>query len=102
MKEASLGMIMAEIKSVAKIENTDRLHVVKLAGNNREYQVATSLASHYQAADLVGKQVPLKVDVAPRIIHGVESNARFVAILHDGAPVLLVPESPVPNGAPVI
>lgn len=102
MKETSLGMIMAEVKSVEKIKTTDRLYIVKLDSNGREYQVATSLASYYKMSDLVGKQVPLKVDVEPKLIYGVESNARFVAILNDGRPVLLVPESPVTNGAPVI
>lgn len=102
MKEASLGMIMAAVKSVEKVEGTDRLFLVRLQGDGREYQVATSLASHYAPTDLVGKQVPLKVDVEPKVIYGIESNARFVAILNAGKPVLLVPETAVPNGAPVI
>lgn len=102
MKETSLGMVMAEVTSVEKVESTDRLYIVKLLGNDRQYQVATSLASYYPMSELIGKQVPLKVDVEPKVIYGIESNARFVAILNNGKPVLLVPESPVPNGALVI
>jgi len=102
MKEESLGIVIAEITSVEKVPETKSLYRVTLKGNNHNYQIATSLASFYQKSDLVGKQVPIKVDVEATILFGVKSDARFIAILSDNEPVLLVPETSVENGALVI
>ena len=102
MKEESLGILIAEIISVEKVENTDRLFHITLKGTDREYHIATSLASYYTRDELIGKQVPIKVDVASKTIFGVSSNARFIAVLHNKEPVLLLPETRVANGSVVI
>lgn len=102
MKEEDLGILVAEIVDVKKVENTERLFHVVLKSDVKDYHIATSLASFYEIDDLVGKQVPIKVDVEAKKIYGITSNARFIAILSNREPVLLVPEARVKNGAPVI
>jgi len=69
----------------------------------RIVQIATSLASFFDAGQLIGKQVPIKTDVETTLIRGVESEARFIAILSENdEPVLLLPEKAVQNGAVVL
>ncbi len=103
MKEDDLNIIIGTILSMDKVEGTDKLYLLKINAGQNQYQIATSLASFYKEQDLVGLQAPIKVDVSPRKILGVESNARFIAIMGaNGEPVLLLPQSKVPDGAIVM
>ena len=65
MKEENLGIVIGSILSIDKVKNTDRLFAVKIKVENRELIIATSLASFYKKEDLIGKQVPIKIDVKP-------------------------------------
>lgn len=103
MKEESLGIVIGTIVSVEKAENSDRLHIVRIDVGDRIVQIATSLASFFDEGQLLGKQVPIKTDVQTTNIRGVESEARFIAILSENKkPVLLLPEKAVRNGSIVL
>ena len=103
MKEENLGIVIGTILSIDKINNTNRLFIVKIETGNKIFTIATSLASFYNKEDLIGKQVPIKIDVKPTIIMGVKSEARFIAIMNsDKTPTLLIPEKKVDNGAIVL
>jgi tRNA-binding EMAP/Myf-like protein len=49
----------------------------------------------------VGKQVVIVANLEPAKLMGIESQGMILAASDDGRPVLLHPESPVPNGTPV-
>ena len=49
---------------------------------------------------LVGKQALYIVNLEPRTIRGLESNGMLMAV-GEGAPIFLVPESPVESGSKV-
>ena len=103
MKEEPLNIIIGTITSVEKAENSDKLHVVKLDIGDKTIQIATSLASFFSKDELIGKQVPVKIDVPTIEIRGVKSEARFIAIMGDNRePILLLPENKVRNGALVM
>jgi tRNA-binding EMAP/Myf-like protein len=53
------------------------------------------------AADLVGKEMLVLVNLEPRILRGEESNGMILAVNVGGKPVLLTPEEEVPPGSPV-
>lgn len=103
MKEETLNMVIGTILSMEKVENTDKLFLLKITAGANQYQIATSLASFYSEQDLIGRQVPIKIDVEPKKIRGVISDARLIAIMgSNNEPVLLLPQSEVPNGAVVM
>jgi len=103
VKEEALNMVIGTISSMEKVENTDRLFLLKISSGSTQYQVATSLASFYTEQELIGQQVPIKIDVEPKKIKGVMSNARFIAIMSENnEPVLLLPQSKVPDGSIVM
>ncbi len=103
MKEDTLNIIIGTVDSVEKVAGTDRLFLVRINAGRRNYQIATSLASYYKEQELVGQQVPIKVDVKPKKIRGVLSDARFIAIMNENKePVLLLPEHRVSNGSIVV
>ncbi len=103
MKEEALNIIIGTIYSMEKVGNTDKLFLLKIDAGGKHYQIATSLASFYKEQDLIGQQVPVKVDVEPKEIRGVLSNARFIAIMGSNKePVLLIPQCKVADGAIVM
>lgn len=103
MKEEALNIIIGTITSMEKVENTDKLFLLKIDAGDKHYQIATSLASFYTEQQLVGQQVPIKVDVEPKTIRGVLSDARFIAIMGDNRePILLTPQTKVTDGAVVM
>lgn len=103
MNEEPLGIVIGTIISVKKDENSDRLYVVGIDVGDRVVQIATALASFFDESQLVGKQVPIKVDVQTTTIRGVVSEARFIAIQGENKePVLLLPAKTVRNGAIVL
>ena len=103
MKEEALNIIIGTIISVEKAENSDKLYVVKLNIWDKIIQIATSLASFFDENQLIGKQVPIKIDVPILKIRWIKSEARFIAIMwKDKNPILLLPENKVHNWALVI
>jgi methionyl-tRNA synthetase len=103
MLEEQLHMVIGTILSVEKVAGSDRLFLVRVDAGEANYQIATSLAFFFQPQELVGLQIPLKIDVEPKIIRGVYSDARLIAVMNDNQrPVLLVPQRSVYNGAVII
>jgi len=54
MNEEALNMVIETILSSEKVENSDRLHLVKVDLGDHVVQIATSLASFFNASDLIG------------------------------------------------
>jgi methionyl-tRNA synthetase len=103
MKENPLNIVIGTISSLEKVEGTDKLFLLKINTGENEYRIATSLASYYQKNELVGQQIPIKIDVEPKKIRGVLSDARFIAVMDENKePVLLVPQHKVSNGSIVM
>ena len=102
MDEPNLGIVIGTVISAEKVPGTNRLHIVKVDVGDKILQVATGVPGDFEPGFLVGKQVPLKVDVPPVKVRGIESQARFITTMGDGGKtVLLLPEKKVPNGSKV-
>jgi methionyl-tRNA synthetase len=103
MKDEELGIVIATVISAEHIEGTQRLHRILLESTDGEkLQIASGIAGDFPAGYLIGKQVPILVNVKPVKIRGILSQARFLATSDtENKPVLLVPESFVPAGSKV-
>ena len=100
MKESELGIVIGTIKSTEKVAGTNRLHIIKINIGDKEVQIASGVPGDFEPNGLVGKQVPVKIDVEPVKIRGIESNARFLAVAGENQEtVMLFPEKSVPNGS---
>ena len=71
--------------------------------------IVSGIAQYYLSEQIIGKQVPVVMNLAPRIIKGIESNG-MVLFAIDGSvvdgvaghtPVMLNPEKNVPPGSVV-
>jgi tRNA-binding EMAP/Myf-like protein len=103
MNEKNLGIIVATVIEAVPVPGTQRLHRILLdAGGGKQVQIASGIAGDFAPGYLVGKQVPILVDVSPIKVRGVLSEARFLATKGNGGkPVLLCPVEVVPSGVSV-
>ena len=62
-------------------------------------QVVAGIAEFYQTAQLIGKEIPVLVNLEPRTIRGTESHGMILAADVEGKAVLLHPEKEVPPGS---
>ncbi|KKW17170.1 MAG: Methionine-tRNA ligase [Parcubacteria group bacterium GW2011_GWA1_50_14] len=64
-------------------------------------QVIAGIAEYYNPEDLIGKEMPVLVNLEPRKLRGFDSNGMILAVGADDKPVLLYPEEEVPPGSVV-
>ncbi|MBA7507682.1 Methionine--tRNA ligase [subsurface metagenome] len=55
--------------------------------------------SFFEPNHLIGKELPVLVNLEPRNFKGIESQGMVLAVDVDGKPVLLQPEKEVPPGS---
>jgi methionine--tRNA ligase beta chain len=97
---AKLEIRMGTILEVERVPGTDRLLRVVVDMGNEKRQVVAGFGHKYKPEDLIGKQVPIVLNIEKAVIRGVESNGIFMAIDDDGA-TLLVPQTSVMNGSKI-
>jgi len=63
-------------------------------------QIMAGIAESYpNPQDLVGKQIPIIVNLEPRMLRGYESQGMMIATGDEEGTALLHPSKPVPNGS---
>lgn len=103
MQEASLGIVIGTITKCERVPGTRQLHRLVIDIGERSVEVASALPHFFEADALLGRQVPVKTDLEPVVMHGVTSTARLIAIKNpQGMPVLLLPQTVVANGDAVV
>ncbi len=99
---ATLDIRIGTILEAEKVPDTDKLvrFVIDLGSEKR--QIVGGFAQAYpDPSILVGQQVPILVNIAPRAMRGLESQGMVLAASQAGLPVPLHPEKVVENGSPV-
>ena len=103
-----LDLRVATIKSCEPHPNADRLLKIQLDdGTPDGRQVCAGIKEYCSDLEvLVGRQIVVVANLAPRTIRGEESNGMLLAassLVDDQLTdiVLLTPDKAVPNGAPV-
>ena len=62
-------------------------------------QLVAGIAEFFEPDNLIGKEIPVLLNLEPRSFKGIESQGMILAIDVDGKPVLLHPEREVPSGS---
>ena len=89
------------IESVEDVAGSKRLVKLRVSfGDHRRDVVAGLKQERANPADIIGRQALFVVNLEPRKIHSVVSEAMLFDLgFQDGiTPVLAVPEAPVPDG----
>ena len=100
---AKLDLRVGTIKTAEDHPNADKLIVLQVDLGDEQRQILAGLRGHYQAADMVGKQIVIVANLAPRMMRGLESQGMLLAASDQGgsAFVLVSPERPVEPGGNV-
>lgn len=95
---AKLEMRMGTVVEAERVVGTDRLIKVIVDVGNEKRQVLAGFGHKHTPEELIGKQVPIVLNIEPIMIRGVESNGIFMALDDENA-TLLVPQNSIPNGS---
>ncbi|MEI6532524.1 MAG: tryptophan--tRNA ligase [Candidatus Roizmanbacteria bacterium] len=99
---AKLNIKMGTIITAEKVQKADKLLRLEFDFGDEKRQVLTAMAMYYTPEELVGKTIPVLVNLEPRQMRGLESQGMLIATDgEDGKPVFLIPEKAVKNGTKV-
>ncbi|HLT80001.1 MAG TPA: methionine--tRNA ligase [Cyclobacteriaceae bacterium] len=99
---AKLDIRVGKVLQAEKVEKSDKLLKLLVDTGIDRRTILSGIARHYKPEDLVGKQVTLIANLAPRKMMGVESQGMILmAEDQDGKLRLVVPSDPVTPGSTV-
>ena len=96
-----LNIKIGTIKSAEKVEGADRLLVFNVdVGEESERQIISGVAEYYPDPEiLVGKQVPVLVNLEPREIRGIKSEGMILYVSDDNGLTILEPSRKMAVGS---
>ncbi|GAB4376023.1 MAG: methionine--tRNA ligase [Salibacteraceae bacterium] len=90
------------ITEAKRVENTDKLMQLTVDMGAETRTIVSGIAAYFEPKDVVGRQVCVVCNLAPRKIRGVESKGMILmAEDADGSLRFVSPDAPVSNGAVV-
>src|SRR5580693_4029162 len=100
---AKVELRVGVVKSAERIPGADKLLKLLVDIGDEVRQVLAGIALSYAPEDLLGRQVVIVANLAPRKMRGLESNGMLLAasVGPDGKPVLCTFAEDVPAGAKV-
>lgn len=85
-------------QAVEVVESKKLMEVVVNIGGDEKRKVIAGIKGHYTCEELIGKQVAVLVNLAPKKLMGIESHGMILAASEDGIPVILTPTKNVSAG----
>lgn len=93
---------IARVLDAHKVEGADKLLRLELIVGEQRRQVLAGIAQQYSPEDVIGRQVVLVANLAPRKLRGFESQGMILAAdAEDGGAILLMPDKEAPEGTSV-
>ena len=94
-----LDIRIGKILSAERVEGTDKLLKLEIDLGTEKRQIVAGMAEFFEPAHIVGKGLPILVNLEPRKLRGIESQGMVLAVDVGGKPILLQPEEEVPPGS---
>lgn len=94
-----LDIRIGTVVSAERVQGTDKLIALEIDFGAETRQIVAGIAETYHTDRLIGKKIPVLLNLEPRRIRGVESHGMILAVDADGKPVLLHPDREVPSGS---
>ena len=99
---AKLELKAGTVTACEKVEKADKLLKLEVDLGTEKRTIVSGIAQHYSAEEMIGKQVVVVTNLAPRKMKGIESQGMILtAEDSDGKLQLLKPENPVSPGSNV-
>ena len=96
-----LDIRICRILAAEKIEGANKLLKLTVNIGDEERQIVAGIAETYQPEDIVGRKIPILVNLEPATIRGVESQGMILAVDVENKAILLNPDEDVPEGSKV-
>jgi len=97
-----LEIKIGKVLSAERVPEADKLIKLVFDFGDEQRQIMAGIAEFIkQPADLVGKEMPVLINLEPRKLRGYVSEGMILAADFEGKPVLLLPEEEVPPGSVV-
>jgi len=90
---------IGKIAEASEVEGTAKLLKLIVDIGNKKVTLVAGIKDVYKPEDIVGKEVPVLVNLEPRKIRGILSEGMILAADLNGKPVLLHPDREVPPGS---
>jgi methionine--tRNA ligase beta chain len=97
---AKLEIKIGTVIEAERVPGTDRLIKIVIDFGDEKRQVVAGFGHLHKPEELIGKQVPVVLNIKEAEIKGVKSQGIFLAI-DDSKATLLIPESLVENGSQI-
>lgn len=94
-----LDIKIGTIKSVEKIEGSEKLLKIIIDFGVGTRQIISGIAKWYVPEELVGKQVPVLLNLEPKTFLGHESQGMILMAISEERPIQLNPVDTVPSGS---
>jgi len=98
---AKLEIRIGTIIIAERIPKADKLLRLVIDFNTEQRQILAGIAKDYKPNKLIGRQVPVLVNLETRVMRGLESQGMILAADVEGRGLLLKPTKKVPNGSVV-
>ena len=99
---AKLEIRIGTVEAAELIEGADKLIKCTIDfGEFGKRTIVSGIREWKTPEELVGKQLPYIVNLAPRMLRGVESQGMLLAVSDEQGVALFHPERNVPNGTKV-
>jgi len=96
---AKLDIRMGTVLAAELVPETDKLIKCRVDfGELGQRTIVSGIAQWKKSEELVGKQLPYIVNLAPRMLRGVESQGMLLAASDENGVALLTAERPLPPG----
>jgi methionyl-tRNA synthetase len=95
-----MDMRVGKILEAEKVEKSNKLLKMQVDTGVDQRTIVSGIAKHFKPEEVVGKQVTVLINLAPRKIMGIESQGMILlAEDADGKLVFITPEQAVQNGS---
>ena len=93
------GLVVGEVLTKEKHPDADKLLKMTVDTGIDERTIVSGIAKHYKPEDIIGKQVSVLINLAPRKIRGIESQGMILmAEDNEGSLAFVSPEKVIDNG----
>jgi len=96
-----LDIRIGTITDAEKVEGSNKLIKIQFDFGDFQRQIVAGIGTKYTAEDLIGKQLPVIVNLQPRLLMGLNSQGMILAVGDNDIDALLNPSEKVESGAGV-
>ncbi len=100
---AKLDLRIGTVIEASPHPNADKLLVLQVDLGEQKRQIVAGIRGYYEPAALIGRQIIVVANLAPRAMRGLESQGMLLAASNAdrSAVIFVTPESPIAPGSKV-